>query len=328
MKFGYEFNVLACEAQKVDFEIKFPLTIREFQTFKFIRFIKNLNPVAVINFLHLKNKIIFPITYYCKVAGIPVIYWNFGINLATPDAKFKNLLYYHIHRLSDAILLYSPAEIQIIKERNHHKVFVAYNTLNFTDIDREKFTDRNYLRERYKIKEKHIILFVARINPAKRLDILLKCFRNKNTAVVIIGPGIENEQIEIINNTSNYYYLGEIFNKEEIGRIFYSTDIFCIPGNFGLSLVEALFWGKPAVTFYERGSPEKYYFKDGYNGYRVRSVSEFENKISALLSNPEKYKKMSENARRTYEDKAHIINMFNGFREAIEYAEKKKQRFD
>ena len=318
-KLGYEFHVLACDAQKTDFKIKFPLTIKEFDFFKYKKFIKNLKPAAVINFLHLKDKIIFPITYYCKLARIPVIYWNFGINITTPDAKFKNQLYYHIHSLSDAIILYSPAEKKFIRRKNHHKVFIAYNTLNFTLTDRTKYTDKNYLRDRYKIKEKHIILFVGRITPIKRLDILLECFRNKDIAIVVVGSGIRQEQLEIINNISNYYYLSEIYNKEEIGRIFYSSDIFCIPGNFGLSLIEALFWRKPAVTFSKRNSPEIYYFKDGYNGYRVNSINEFEAKILNLLNNPAEYKIMAENARRTYEDKAHISKMLNGFKEAIEY---------
>ncbi len=319
-KIGYEFHVLACEAQKVDFEIKFPLTIKEFKFFSYIKFIKKLKPDVVINFLHLKDKIIFPIIYYCKLARIPVIYWNFGINTATPEAKFKNQLYYHIHRLSDAIILYSPSEKKFIKKKNHHKLFIGYNTLNFTNIDREKFTDRNYLRTRYNIKEKHIILFVGRIKPVKRLDWLLECFRNKDIAIVVVGSGINDEQLEIIKTTSNYYYLGEIsYDNDEIGRIFYSSDIYCVPGNLGLSLIEALFWGKPSVTFVKRGSPEMYYFKDGYNGYRVESKKDFEDKISELLNNPAKYRTISENAGKTYEEKAHIRYMFNGFRKAIEY---------
>lgn len=325
IKLGYEFHVLACDAQKVDFKIEFPLTIKKFKALQYINFIRNLNPDVVINFLHLKDKIIFPVIYYCKLSRTPIIYWNFGINTATPDAKLKNQLYYHIHNCSDAIILYSPTEKKFIKTKNHHKIFIGYNTLNFTGIDRAKFTDREYLRTRYNIKEKHIILFVGRITPVKRLGILLECLRNKDIAIVIVGSGINHEQTEIIKNTSNYYYLGEIsYDNDEISRIFYSSDILCIPGNFGLSLIEALFWGIPAVTFSKRGSPEIYYFKDGYNGYRVKSVKEFEDKISGLLSNPAEYSKMADNARRTYEEKAHIINMFNGFRKAIEYVEKNK----
>ena len=90
-----------------------------------------------------------------------------------------------------------------------------------------------------------------------------------------------------------------------------------------MSLIEALFWGKPVVTFSKRNSPEIYYFKEGYNGYRVNSVEEFEQKISDLLKNSAKYNEMAENVWKTYEDKAHISKMFEGFKEAIKFVEEK-----
>jgi glycosyltransferase involved in cell wall biosynthesis len=322
-KLDYEFIVIANGAQKVKFDVLFPLIIKKFNSLTYIKFIKKLKPVAVINFIHLKDIIIFPVTYYCKLAGFPVIYWNFGINTKTPDSKLKNLLYYHLHNLSDAILLYSPLEKIFIKEKNHNKLNIAYNTLNLTDIDRSKFTDKNYLKSKYNIKEKHIILFVGRITPNKRLDILLKCFRNKDIAIVVAGQDIQDIHLELINETPNYYYIGEIpYDKKEIGNIFNSCDIFCIPGNIGLAIIEAFFWGKPVVTFEGRNSPEIYYLKDGYNGYKVKSPEDLENKISNLLNDPEKYNKMSQNATKTYEDSAHIKNMFKAFKETIKFVEK------
>ena len=323
-KLGYEFTVLAEDAQKVDFEIKFSITTKKFNSYAYIKFIRNLKPSAIINFLHLKDVIIFPVTYYCKLAGIPIIYWNFGINTVTPDAKFKNMLYYHLHNLSNAIVLYSPLEKKFIKEKNHKKLSIAYNTLNLTDIDRSKFTDKYYLKNKYNVKEDFIILFVGRITPSKKLDILLESFRNKNVAIVVAGNGINNMQSELIDKVPNYYYIGEIpYDNNEICNIFYSSDIFCIPGNIGLALIEAFFWGKPAVTFSGRNSPEIFYLKDNHNGYLVKDVKDLEKKISDLINDPAKYNKMSENARKTYEEKAHIRNMFKAFNDALNYIENK-----
>ena len=91
-KLGYEFVVLACDAQNVNFSIKFPLLVEKFNIIKYKKLIDRINPAVIINFLHLKNLIFFPVVYYCKLKKIPVIYWNFGINTNTPNAIISKFL--------------------------------------------------------------------------------------------------------------------------------------------------------------------------------------------------------------------------------------------
>lgn len=319
LKLGYEFQVLTESAQTVDFPIRFKLTVKKQNPFSYYQFIRKLNPDVVITFLHLKDYILFFVNFFCKAMGIPLIYWNFGINIFTPDTRFKNALYYHVHNISDAIILYSPAEKIYIRKKNHHKLFVANNTLNLTVLDRAQFSDKDYLKNKYGVKENHVILFIGRINRSKDLDSLLECFRDEKCALVIVGKGIREDQLEIVKNTPNYYYLGEIYNFNEVGSIFFCSDVFSIPGNIGLALIEALFWGKPVVTYSGVNTPEIYYLKDGYNGYIVNNKAELKKKILDLFKYPEKYNQLSANARSTYENQAHIKYMFKGFIEAVNF---------
>lgn len=321
---GIEFSVLANSAQQVDFTVEVPITVMKFRLFKYIRYIREKKPDCIILFLHLKDLIIIPLIYYCRLKNIPVVYWNFGIDLGDPDNRFKNFLYRHIHKMVHAILLYSPNEYRYIKPKYHGKTFVANNTINMTDHENLNIQG-NVLREVFKVKEKHIVLFVGRIIASKRVDVLLRCFRNNpDIAVVIAGKGITPQMLEIINEQPNYYYIGEVkYDKIEISKIYHGADIVCIPGNVGLAIIEAFFWGKPLVTLKSikgLNSPEIFYLKDGENGYIADDEKEMEEKIVHLLDNPELYQQFSKKARDIVMTEGHISKMFSGFNEVFNYA--------
>jgi glycosyltransferase involved in cell wall biosynthesis len=320
---GIEFQVLTNGAQQVDFEVFVPICTKKPGIARYCKYILQQKPDIVILFLHLKDLIIFPVTLFCRIRRIPVVYWNFGIDLLDPDSMIKNWLYRKLHWLSNAVLLYSPNEKIFIRKRLHYKTFVANNTLNMTDFENVTLSG-NYIREHYQVKEKYIVLFAGRIIAEKKVDELLLCFRNhKDIAVVIAGKGITKEMLNIINNQPNYYYLGEIkYNKTEMAGIYHSADIVCIPGNVGLAVIESFFWGKPLVTIKPAGrynSPEICYLNDGVNGYIARNIDDMECKITYLLSNPELYRKFSEKARETALHDAHISKMYEGFKEVFDY---------
>jgi glycosyltransferase involved in cell wall biosynthesis len=320
---GINFQVLADGFQEVDYSLSVKCTRTELKIGPVTKFIKKNKPDCIILFLHLKDRVIFPLLFYCRLKGIPVVYWNFGIDLGEPDHKVKNFLYRRIHSLANSILLYSPNEKKYIKSKHHKKTFVANNTINMTEFSEVAFSG-NHLKEAYKIKEKNIILFVGRIIKVKRVDSLLRCFRNNpDVAVVIAGKGMPDEMLDIVDRNSNYYYLGEIkYDKLEMAKIYSSADIVCIPGNVGLAIIEAFFWGKPLVTLKSRkglNSPEIWYLLDGENGYISENEEDMELKILDLLSDSKLYNKFSKKAKDTSNNEAHIDQMHKGFMKAIDF---------
>ena len=160
-KSGYEFRVITNKIQKGIIEPNFKIDIAGPSFFSYLNYIRKYKPDYVITFLHLKNFRIFPITYFCKTRHIPVIYWNHGINLKTQHNKFKNRLYYHLHDVSDAIILYSSNEKRHIVSRNQPKVFIANNTLNLEDLNFNRDFQKDYrdVYTEYGIREPNIVLF-------------------------------------------------------------------------------------------------------------------------------------------------------------------------
>jgi glycosyltransferase involved in cell wall biosynthesis len=316
--------VITNKIQKGIIEPNFRIDIAGPSFISYLNYIRKYKPDYVITFLHLKNFRIFPITYFCKTRHIPVIYWNHGINLKTQHNKFKNQLYYHLHDVSDAIILYSSNEKRHIVSHNQPKVFIANNTLNLEDLNFNRDFEKDYrdVYTEYGIKEPNIVLFVGRITPNKQMDTLLTLFRNRtDIALVVVGPGANRNQRDIMRDTPNFYYLGEIYDREKLSALFNVSKIFTIPGNLGLALIEALFWGKPTLTLNGENTPEIIYLKDGENGYIAKTGEELEEKAVSLINNPELYKEFSKNARQTYLEEAHISIMFKGFLDAINYVQ-------
>lgn len=304
--------------QKITFDFK----KTQLNIFACIREIKKINPDVVILFLHLKDIVIWPLIHILRLKKIPVIYWNHGINLQTPNNKIKNAFFHYVHNISDAIILYSPNELKYIEPKNHKKTFIAYNTLNFNsfpDIKRSK----KELLNKYNVKTRKNVLFVGRIQPRKRLDDLLKCFENieKRIGLIVVGPGIQKKQMVKINRIDNIKYFGPIYDNVKINEIFKMCDLFSIPGTNGLGLNQAFYWGLPAVAENVNHSPEIFYLKQEKNGYIVPKgdIRELRERIKHLLMNEDLYKKFSQNARKTIQKEGSIERMYEGFQKAMEF---------
>lgn len=320
MDAGYEFHVLSNDYQQVDFPIRYIKHELPFGIWQYIKAINEIAPDVCINFLHLKDMLIMPLTFYCRIKGIPMIYWNHGVNLRTPNDRLKNSVFRVIHSISSAIILYSTDQLKFISNRNRKKTFIAHNTLDFSNVDRTLLRSPEDVKKMYGIKEKRIVMYISRILPYKGLDILLRILPEKpGIGLVIVGDGINVEQQEIIDKTHNFYYLGEKYGTA-VDEIYQMGDVFSTPGHIGLALNQAMYWGKPVIVLNRIHAPEICNLKNGVNGFIVNSEEELKEKIIQLCGDDGKQlEEMSKNARKTYENEMSIENMFNGFINAIKY---------
>lgn len=319
-KDNYDFSVLSSEFQNEKYDIKFE-KIEEKLSFENCR--KEINrkkPIAVILFLHLKDLCMIPTIWYCKIKKIPVIYWNHGIDIAAPDSKIKNFIFHRIHDWCDALITYTPDQVKYFSERNQKKLFIAFNTLNFLDIRKERYLKcKTAIKDKYGITHDKCVLFTARINPAKRLDILVNIMKKiPDAALLIVGPGITEEMKNDILSFPNIYYLGPRY-AEEMNEIFSIADVFCIPRWIGLAMNEALFWNIPVCLLRGAHGPEVYYMKDGQTGFMADDEEDLETKIKLLLNDDDVHYKMVEGCQKEYEDEVDIGRMYQGFIQAVQY---------
>jgi glycosyltransferase involved in cell wall biosynthesis len=325
---GWEFVVLTNELQRQNHNrCEFELIERPFGFFKYRAEIRRVNPDAVILFLHLKDRIQWPLIHWLKLSGIPVALWTKTRNLDDPDNWLRNVFFDYLHQISDGLILYTSSLRRFIPERHHDKVFVANNTINFGDFPQIS-ESKEAIKQELGIPFKKVVLFAGRIGEEKnrkKVDHLIDIFREldrKDVGLVIVGSGL-TEELRARMNLANTIYLGEVHDREnrQISRIFKIADVCSIPGHVGLGLNQAFFWGLPMVTEQGKQPPEIEYLRDGENGFIVPENDRIalRDRLFFLIDNDAERRRMSANARRDILQQASIEMMFNGFLSCVEY---------
>ncbi len=320
---GWELFVRANELQRNNpHPPEFDFKEMPFRFGDYKREIERVKPDVVIVFLHLKNLIIWPLLHWLKLRGIPVVYWNKGINLEVRNPGLRNLPFYYIHRLSDAIVLYSKHEIKDIKPPHRHKVFVANNTVNFATFP-EVAASREEIKAEFKIPYDKVVLFVGRMRSVKKVEHLIEVFNahdEPGCGCVIVGDPMDYDLGALIKR-GNVMHLGEIFDPDnvQISKLFKMADLFVIPGDVGLGMNQAFYWGLPVVTEDGLQPPEIHYLTPGRNGFVVPEgdVAALGRKTFELLRDDALRAEFSRHAREDIRREASIEGMFSGFLDCV-----------
>lgn len=293
------------------------------------RIVKDRDIVKIINFLNpSKPGYIFYINMisYLYLQKKELIYYGHGINLEKQDNFVSNQVYNILHFFYKSIILYTPNEKKFLWKIHWKKIHIAYNTLCLNGYEEMKKINKEQIKTDLGFNANdRIVLFSGRVQKRKRLDVLLDAFDKlqglgiNNVKLVIVGPGMNEEYDTRAKRNELIYNMGPIYNKNKISQIFYSSDMFCIPGHIGLGLIEAMYWGVPIMTMNVKHAPEIYYLENGINGYMVNNENEIFDFIKELSEQDSSRKliKLSEKARYTYESKALPDMMIQGFEDAI-----------
>lgn len=325
---GWEFSVLTNELQRQNQnQCQFPLVEKPFEFSKYREEIRRINPDAVILFLHMKDRILWPLIHWLKLAGIPVALWTKTRNLDDPDNRIRNVFFDYLHQISDGLILYTSSLQRFLAARHKKKVFVANNTINFEDFPSVPESKEEIKRD-LGIPFRKVVLFAGRIGEEKnrkKVDHLIDIFREldrTDVGLVIVGSGLGDE-LRASMNPANTRYLGEVHDPEnrQISRVFKMADVCSIPGHVGLGLNQAFFWGLPMVTEHGNQPPEIEYLRDGENGFIVAEDDRaaLRSRLFFLIDNDKERQRLSDNARRYIVEQASIGGMFNGFLSCVKY---------
>jgi len=289
-------------------------------------------PDVVILFLHLKDRIFWPLLHWLKWKGIPVAFWTKTRNLDEGDSRVRALIFDYVMRLSDGLILYSTDLMKNVPKAAHHKAFPANNTINFDDFPAVD-ESRDDIKRQLGIPFEKVVLFAGRMDVGggrKRVDHLIEIFRDvggRNAGLVIVGSGFQEKWRERLNPKTTLY-LGEVHDPEnrQISRIFKMADLFAIPGHVGLGLNQAFYFGLPVITEEGNHPPEIMYLKPGRNGYMVaeNDLPALKEKIFALLDDDPLRARFSRHAREDILQEASTEKMFEGFRDCAQFLFDKK----
>jgi len=168
----------------------------------------------------------------------------------------------------------------------------------------------------------HTLLFIGRLMPAKRVDLVIELSRMikslPDLRVFIIGDGSERAKLELQSENmglgGNIFFLGAVNNPVALSGYMALADFSVLPGAVGLSIVHYMICGIPFVTLKDSPhSPEISYLKNNYNGFAASSLKEMAGWMMEQFENPLKIQKMKANCRKMIETDVNLDHMVSQF---------------
>lgn len=151
-------------------------------------------------------------------------------------------------------------------------------------------------------KEWGKIIYVGRMEPHKRLDLLIKKFsKHSEFQIDIIGSGSQSEYLKnLVNGSKNIHISGHL-SEEEIVKEMKSSWLFIMPSyreGFSIASLEAMAANVPVITIdspYNLAVNE--IIRHGYNGIVSDNFDEMMVKIDQLHKDEGMWNNLSQNAR-------------------------------
>lgn len=246
-----------------------------------------------------------------------IILWGHGISVKRylKEEKKPNFLLRFMLALADGAWVYMQKETNEWKKIFPNKDIVALNnTLSGTKdiVEYKSLYGKEYLKRKFKIKETKILLFCARFNnPNRRIDLFFEAIDKldkKSFGFVIIGDGIYKPDF---TQYANVYDFGAVYDENIKHDLFTLSDLYFQPAWVGLSIVEAMAYGKPICTFMRNKDTlqcvEYSYIIDNENGLIFSDIFDCIDKLNSISNDD--IIRMGNNARQLVKDKLLIGNM-------------------
>lgn len=193
-------------------------------------------------------------------------------------------------------------------------------------IDFETFNPDNkgeYLKERYGIPDRPILLYLGRLDKEKHLDVLLKAFSKVDSQTpvhfVIAGTGQEKEQLKLLTHRlkiSDQVTFTDFVPDEDVANLYAIADAFIIASTAELQSIvtlQALASGLPVIGADSVALPELVH--DQENGYLFdpNDPKQIAQQITNLFSDDILRQSMSEKSLEIIKkhDINHVIEQYN-----------------
>lgn len=258
--------------------------------------------VLPLHFAHITTWILL---FTKRIHKKKLVLWGQGISVKRylkeekqPDWKLKLMI-----NMADGVLFYTEKEKKMWNDRFPNKMMVALNnTLSgVKSIVDYKFPGlKDELKRKYGIKEEIIFIFCARFESIyRRIDLLLNTIHRLDSdkfGFIIIGNGKNKPDFSLYPNVYDY---GAVYDTEKKHELFTMADAYYQPSWMGLSIVEAMAYGKAVLTFQRseetKQGVEYAYIKSGENGLLFSDMEDCITQIERLSI--EEMSRLGSNAR-------------------------------
>jgi len=254
---------------------------------------------------------------------------NWGISQKLYYLLVRELIKKYLNKM-DAHVYYTEEAYDIIPTYAvpKEKIHIIYNS---PDTDR-LFSIREEIqydtaKQSGNIKQ---ILHVGRLVAWKNVDLLIEAFdlvlkKIPQSRLVIIGTGPEKDKLQKLAEekgiSDKVLFEGGVYDEKTLARYFLASSVYVLAGMGGISINDAMCFGKPVICSRADGT-EKKLVRDGYNGYffEENNAIDLAEKIVKIISDPETQEKFGENSTNIIKNEINIHTVISRYKKAFEYA--------
>ena len=233
------------------------------------------------------------------------------------------------YRKINATVNYTDEAYRIIGSYGVKKeqIFVGYNSPDTEEI----FNIKNSIINKPAMlsNNPHRLIHVGRLVKWKRVDLIINAVHNlKNKfpsiELIIIGTGNQEKNLkELVSKLSlenNIKFIGGVYDLKILGKYLLESSIYILGGMGGLSLNEAMCFGKPIICSVCDGT-EKKLVTQNQNGlfFEENNLEDLIKQIDYLLSNPSIIEQMGRNSELFIKEKVNINTVMDAYMKAFQY---------
>lgn len=247
---------------------------------------------------------------WMRARGRPVLGWGLGAPGWSPlRGRMLNRM--------DALIAYSSQGVEEYRALGvpAERIFVAPNAVTGPPgpLDRPPLDTGRPPR----------LLFVGRLQPRKRIDLLLRACAavEQAPALSIVGDGPARVQLqELARRTYPAAEFHGALHGEPLRQQYRAAELFVLPGTGGLAVQQALAHGLPVIVAEADGSAVDLVTPE--NGWRVApgSLAELTAALEQALGDRQRLRQMGEQSHRIARERANIEVMADAFVRALEWA--------
>jgi len=254
---------------------------------------------------------------------------NWGISQKLYYLLVRELIKKYLNKM-DAHVYYTEEAYDIIPTYAvpREKIHIIYNS---PDTDR-LFSIREEIQNDTEEQTGNVkqILHVGRLVAWKNVDLLIEAFdqvqkKIPQSRLIIIGTGPEKDKLQKLAKekgiSDKVSFEDGIYDEKILARYFLASSVYVLAGMGGISINDAMCFGKPVICSRADGT-EKKLVRAGYNGYyfEENNAIDLADKIVKIISDPEIQKKFGENSTNIIKNEINIHTVISRYKKAFEYA--------
>lgn len=225
------------------------------------------------------------------------IWWGHGMGSRAGSIAARVRTY--LANLGDAVIFYDRKQAETLMSYGlpAHKAYVAPNSIDVAAIQQ--------LRADSSFESRRDILFIGRLIPTKRVDVLIRAYAlarpalRRNSRLIIVGDGPERQALGALANTLGVgdavQLVGAVNEQERLAEYFNSAWVSACAGYVGLNAIHCLAFGLPMiVTRDAKHAPEVAALRHGETAIFVEraDVRQFADAIIELSQRGDEWTRM------------------------------------